>query len=164
MRAVVPIGLRVLIAISLAKPAEIIPGVTNLTDSTISPLVGADKYDLTNILIGSPMTTDFPSRLKAIRELRGLTQAELGKLALLPSTTISHFESNSRKPSFHNLKRLAKALAVSTDYLMGMTDSPDATTAATRIARHLSNATEEEISMLEAVAKSLADRRPPSDG
>lgn len=107
------------------------------------------------------MPSDFPSRLKETRELRGLTQAELGKLAGLPSTTISHFESDSRKPSFDNLRRLTKALAVSTDYLMGITDTPDASAAATRIARHLSNATEEELSMLEAVAKSIADRRNP---
>lgn len=110
------------------------------------------------------MASDFPSRLKATRELRGLTQGDLSKLAGLPATTISHFESNSRKPSFDNLRRLTKVLAVSTDYLMGNTDTPDATAAATRIARHLLNATEEEISMLEAVAKSLADRRPPNDG
>lgn len=110
------------------------------------------------------MSSDFPVRLKATRELRKLTQAELGQLAGLPSTTISHFESGSRKPSFDNLKRLTRVLAVSTDYLMGVTDQPDASAAAERIARHLSNASEEEIAMLEAVAKSLADRRPPSDG
>ncbi len=91
--------------------------------------------------------------------MRGLTQADLGKLAGLPSTTISHFESGSRKPSFDNLRRLTRVLTVSTDYLMGIVDEPDATAAATRIARHLTNATEDEINMLETVAKSLADRR-----
>ncbi|MES2672413.1 MAG: helix-turn-helix transcriptional regulator [Pseudomonadota bacterium] len=105
------------------------------------------------------MASDFPSRLKATRELRGLTQGGLSKLAGLPATTISHFESDSRKPSFDNLRRLAKALTVSTDYLMGITETPDATAAHTRIARHLPNATEEELSFLESVAKSLADRR-----
>lgn len=110
------------------------------------------------------MSSDFPVRLKAIRELRKLTQAELGQLAGLPSTTISHFESGNRKPSFDNLRRLTRVLAVSTDYLMGVTDQPDASAAAARIARHLTNASEDEIAMLEAVAKSLADRRPPSDG
>lgn len=110
------------------------------------------------------MPTDFRERLKSTRELRELTQAELARLAGLPSTTVSHFENGSRKPSFDNLKRLTKALAVSTDYLMGVTDAPDGTAAATRIARHLANATEAEISMLETVAKSLADKREPKDG
>lgn len=105
------------------------------------------------------MSTEFPTRLKQARGKRGLTQADLSKEAGLPSTTISHFESGSRKPSFDNLRRLTKVLGVSTDYLMGIVDTPDATGAATRIARHLGNATESEIQMLEAVAKSLAERR-----
>lgn len=105
------------------------------------------------------MPNDFPARLKLARDLRGLTQSDLGKQAGLPPTTISHFESGSRKPSFDNLRRLTRVLAVSTDYLMGIVEEPDATAAATRIARHLANATEDEINMLEAVAKSLAERR-----
>lgn len=110
------------------------------------------------------MSSDFPSRLKESRERRGLTQAELGKEAGLPSTTLSHFESGSRKPSFDNLRRLTRVLGVSTDYLMGIVDTPEATGAASRIARHLQNATEDEIQMLEDVAKSLANRRQGGDG
>ena len=105
------------------------------------------------------MTSDFPARLKATRELRKLTQAELGRLAGLPSTTISHFESSARKPSFENLKRLTRVLTVSTDYLMGAVDEHDGLTEANRIARHLPNATEAELSMLETIAKSLAAQR-----
>ncbi|XMM85553.1 helix-turn-helix domain-containing protein [Stenotrophomonas maltophilia] len=105
------------------------------------------------------MSDLFPARLKEARDRRGLTQAELGKEASLPSTTISHFESGSRKPSFDNLRRLTKVLGVSTDYLMGIVDSPDDMAAASRIARHLGQATEDDIKMLEAVAKSLADTR-----
>lgn len=110
------------------------------------------------------MPEPFPARLRETREKRGLTQADLGKEAGLPSTTISHFESGSRKPSFDNLRRLTKVLAVSTDYLMGIVDLPDASAAATRIARHLEHATEEDLKTLEAVAKSIAQRREPSDG
>ena len=110
------------------------------------------------------MPSDFPARLKAARELRKLTQADLSQLAGLPSTTISHFESGNRKPSFDNLRRLTKVLAVSTDYLMGVTDEPDASAAASRIARHLKNASEEEISMLETFAKSLSERKSSRDG
>lgn len=110
------------------------------------------------------MPDQFPARLREAREKRGLTQADLGKEAGLPSTTISHFESGSRKPSFDNLRRLTKALSVSTDYLMGIVDTPDDTAAASRIARHLGHATEDDIKMLEAVAKSLAETRKKSDG
>lgn len=110
------------------------------------------------------MSELFPARLKKSRDGRGLTQAELGKEAGLPSTTISHFESGSRKPSFDNLRRLTKVLGVSTDYLMGLVDAADDTAAASRIARHLGEATEDDIKMLEAVAKSLAEARRQRDG
>jgi len=42
----------------------------------------------------------------------------------LPPSSIAHFETGSRKPSFDNLRRLAVALEVTTDYLMGRVDEP----------------------------------------
>ena len=35
------------------------------------------------------------------------------------ASAISHFETGTRKPSFDNLRRLADALDVTTDYLLG---------------------------------------------
>lgn len=64
----------------------------------------------------------FSERLKAVRERRGLNQAELAKKAGFQQTAISHFERAGRSPSFHNLRRLSDALNVSTDYLMGRSD------------------------------------------
>ena len=64
----------------------------------------------------------FAERLRDARErLRGLTQAQLAEKTGLPSTSISHFENpeGTRKPSFDNLRRLANALEVTTDYLLG---------------------------------------------
>jgi transcriptional regulator with XRE-family HTH domain len=61
----------------------------------------------------------FSRRLKEVRELRRLSQAELAKKAGLQPTAISHFETGTRAPSFDNLRRLADALNVSTDYLIG---------------------------------------------
>ncbi len=63
----------------------------------------------------------FKKRLKHTRDLRKLNQESLAKKAGLPSTAISHFESGTRKPSFDNLRKLAEALEVSIDYLMGRT-------------------------------------------
>jgi transcriptional regulator with XRE-family HTH domain len=64
----------------------------------------------------------FSKRLKEVRELRGMSQAELAKKAGLQPTAISHFETETRSPSFDNLKRLADALNVATDYLIGRSD------------------------------------------
>ncbi|MBS0248414.1 MAG: helix-turn-helix transcriptional regulator [Proteobacteria bacterium] len=64
----------------------------------------------------------FPARLRAARELRTLNQEELADRSKLQASAISHFETGNRKPSFDNLRRLADALGVSTDYLLGRTD------------------------------------------
>lgn len=66
----------------------------------------------------------FKDRLKAARELREMKQNELAEKAKLPPTSIAHFEAGSRKPSFDNLRRLANALEVTTDYLLGRVDNP----------------------------------------
>ena len=54
--------------------------------------------------------------------MRRMSQAELAKKAGLQPTAISHFETATRSPSFDNLKRLADALNVATDYLIGRSD------------------------------------------
>ena len=67
----------------------------------------------------------FPQRLKAARDLRGYSQEQLAERSGLQASAISHFETGNRKPSFDNLKRLADALGVSTDYLLGRTADPE---------------------------------------
>ena len=57
--------------------------------------------------------------LRQARERQGLNQAELAQRAEMQPSAIAHFEANRRKPSFENVRRLAKALDVSSDYLMG---------------------------------------------
>ncbi|MGA4047923.1 helix-turn-helix domain-containing protein [Ralstonia nicotianae] len=67
----------------------------------------------------------FAQRLRHVREeVRKLTQADLGRLCNLPATSISHFEKEdgTRKPSFDNLRALAKALDVTSDYLLGRSE------------------------------------------
>src|SRR5882672_11570582 len=66
----------------------------------------------------------FQERLRAARELRGWNQSDLAGRARMPPSSIAHFESGSRKPSFDTLRRLANALEVTTDYLLGRVDDP----------------------------------------
>ena len=61
----------------------------------------------------------FATRLREARERQKLNQAELAQRAEMQPSAIAHFEANRRKPSFENVRRLAKALDVSTDYLLG---------------------------------------------
>ncbi|MFA6234126.1 MAG: helix-turn-helix transcriptional regulator [Bacteroidota bacterium] len=61
----------------------------------------------------------FPARLRLAREKRGLSQGDMAIRAGLQPSAISHFETGTRKPSFDNLRKLADALEVTTDYLLG---------------------------------------------
>ena len=101
----------------------------------------------------------FPKRLKASRKMRDLNQAELGRLAGLQSAAISHFETGARKPSFDNLRRLADALEVSIDYLLGRTDEPTGVGKATdRLHRHIEELSESDRQFVENMLKQLAER------
>src|SRR5262249_15007857 len=60
-----------------------------------------------------------PERLKAFREMRGLTQGELGGKAGMAAASVSHFETGQRVPTLDSLVKLADALAVSLDALLG---------------------------------------------
>jgi transcriptional regulator with XRE-family HTH domain len=62
----------------------------------------------------------FATRLREARESRAWNQAELAQRAEMQPSAIAHFEAGRRKPSFDNVRRLAKALDVSADYLMGV--------------------------------------------
>lgn len=72
-------------------------------------------------------SSPFPARLKDARDLRGLSQLDLAQQSGLAPSAVSHFETGGRKPSFDNLQLLADALHVSTDYLLGRTDSIEPT-------------------------------------
>jgi transcriptional regulator with XRE-family HTH domain len=66
----------------------------------------------------------FRKRLRAARDLRGLTQAQLAAKVGMPASSITVFEGGSRKPSIDNLRRLADGLDVSADYLLGRVADP----------------------------------------
>jgi transcriptional regulator with XRE-family HTH domain len=56
--------------------------------------------------------------LKEIRELRGLTQAQLAKLCEVPRSTIANIEAGSSNPTLSVLARLAGALHLSLEELL----------------------------------------------
>lgn len=61
----------------------------------------------------------FAVSLRNLRELRGYTQKQLAKSCGLTESWISHYESGRRKPSLDNLIKLANALRVTLDELVG---------------------------------------------
>jgi transcriptional regulator with XRE-family HTH domain len=80
--------------------------------------------------VESAMNSQKPSEIFQIRlrtareELRKWSQSKLAEKAKLPPSSIAHFETGTRKPSFDTLRRLANALEVSTDYLLGRVELP----------------------------------------
>ena len=90
----------------------------------------------------------FGERLLAAREARELSQTELAQKAGLQPAAIGHFERNRRKPSFANVRALAKALNVSSDYLLGRTADLKGATTAFRGEEQLSEADREHIQMM----------------
>jgi transcriptional regulator with XRE-family HTH domain len=103
---------------------------------------------------GTP--SPFPARLRETRNLRGLDQAELGELANIPATSISHFESGNRKPSLDNLRK-ADALQVSIDYLLGRTDNVSAHLSAVAY-RHEDQMSRDDLDLMEKIREHLAGR------
>lgn len=80
--------------------------------------------------------------------MRQLNQAELGKLAGLQPAAIGHFEAGRRKPSFANIRSLARALNVSSDFLLGRSASLEGSTTAFRGEENLTHANRESIQMM----------------
>lgn len=91
---------------------------------------------------------DFGVRLVRARETRGLSQAEVAKLAKLQPAAIGHFERDRRKPSFANVRALARALNVSSDFLLGRSATMEGATTVFRGEENLSHGDREHIQMM----------------
>lgn len=101
----------------------------------------------------------FQERLKTARDkLRGWSQAELGTKAGMPPSSIAHFEAGARKPSFDTLRKLANALEVTTDYLLGRTDDPGLAEAGDPLYRDVGKLTGNDRDLARDFLKMLAER------
>ena len=90
----------------------------------------------------------FGLRLRTAREKRDLNQTELAKLASLQPAALGHFEAGRRKASFANIRALANALNVSSDYLLGRADSMSGPATAFRNEENLTAQDRETIQMM----------------
>jgi transcriptional regulator with XRE-family HTH domain len=101
----------------------------------------------------------FMERLRTAREtLRKWSQSELANRAGLPPSSIAHFETGARKPSFDTLKRLATALEVTTDYLLGRADDPGLAEAGDPLYRDVGKLTGHDREIARDFLKMLAER------
>jgi len=113
----------------------------------------------------STSTELFPQRLRSARTARNLSQSDLARRADLQASAVSHFETGTRKPSFDNLKRLADALRVTTDYLLGRSELMDASAATVdRLHRHYAGLSAEYQEMADDFVQMLAEKARRKDG
>lgn len=106
----------------------------------------------------SQPTDMFCRRLRDIREKRALSQGALAQRAGLKAAAVSHFETGTRKPSFDNLRRLADALEVTTDYLLGRVDDAQALAGADKLHRHYHELSSEDREIAEDFIELLAKK------
>jgi len=64
--------------------------------------------------------SDFGNRLKEARRSKGLTQYELADLSGISQRMIVHYETVVKMPPVEKVKRIAEALGISSDELLGM--------------------------------------------
>lgn len=67
--------------------------------------------------------SDFGQRLKELRQKKGLTQAELAEASGMSRRMIVHYESYVKMPPTNKIKKIAEAMGVSSDDLIGIQKS-----------------------------------------
>ena len=100
----------------------------------------------------------FSARLREARLRRNLSQGGLAKRAGLQPSAVSHFETALRKPSCDNLLRLADALDVTTDFLLGRVAKMQGLAGEDRLFHEIDRLTSSDRDLARDFVKLLADR------
>jgi transcriptional regulator with XRE-family HTH domain len=107
------------------------------------------------------------NRIKQLIYTRGLTQAQLSAKSGLPPATISHFITGFRTPGTSSLRKLSRALGVSVEYLLGISEEPKiAGDDAKVIFRNAQQLSEESLKTLASFSQMLIeqDAKKKKDG
>src|SRR5262249_8486806 len=75
---------------------------------------------LSSTLAGTMTTLVRGERLREIRESRGLTQRQLAEICHIGINQLHRYENGKTEPSATTLALIARALNVTTDYLLGL--------------------------------------------
>lgn len=62
---------------------------------------------------------DFGQKMSLVRKQKKMSQAELGKVSGINGDIVGKYERGEMKPSIETAKKLADALEISLDYLVG---------------------------------------------
>ena len=110
-------------------------------------------------------TYSFSTRLKAARELRGMSQADLAEAAGLPAASISHFERGARLPSIQNFRALADALDADASWLLFLRPDPVPSARSFGLVQEVDTMSERDQRIVRQIVQVLRDEslapRPP---
>lgn len=67
---------------------------------------------------------DYRKRIREVREDRDFTQAQIGKLLNKSQQGYNHIETGRAELKIEDLVRLCEFYDLSSDYLIGLTDTP----------------------------------------
>ena len=95
------------------------------------------------------MIIELGERLKNLRIEKHLRQDQVARLVNVEKSSISMYENGMRQPSYITLVRLADVFNVSTDYLLGRTNSSPL---------DLSGLTAAEAAMISQLVASMTDK------
>ena len=71
----------------------------------------------------------FSSRLKSLRSSHSISQATLAKILGVTQQAVGKWEVDKATPDYDTLRNVAKYFQVSVDFLLELTDTPDASPA-----------------------------------
>ena len=115
------------------------------------------------------MVRDIGNRIAEIRMARGLTQDELAELATLSRISVARYETGKIEPGAKALGRIADALEVSTDVLLGrdeeaeqrqFTESKPKTIEAQTVSFAMDSLPKEQREMILNIVKAMFPNKP----
>jgi transcriptional regulator with XRE-family HTH domain len=65
----------------------------------------------------------FGKRLRELRRAKKITQKELARILKISESAVGMYERDEREPSFELTKKIADVFDVTTDYLLGRSDT-----------------------------------------
>ena len=68
------------------------------------------------------MKENFGTKIKELREEKGLSQMELAKQIDIPQATLARYELEKSEPRITEIRKICKYFDVSADYLLGLED------------------------------------------
>jgi transcriptional regulator with XRE-family HTH domain len=100
----------------------------------------------------------FGERLEAVRKIKGLTQEQLAKQLNICRVAIVNWEKKDGNPTAKNMIKLASALGVSIDWLLGISENTEIMSIIDERIRKFSSLKEQDMKLVDGIVDILIKR------